>query len=48
MTNERAKEEFISMVNHELKTPLTPVKMYVEMFLKTSGLGGLNEKPLKL
>lgn len=47
VTNERAKEEFISMVSHELKTPLTPLKMYVEMFLKTNGLGELNEKQLK-
>ena len=47
VTNERAKEEFISMVSHELKTPLTPLKMYVEMFLTTNRLGGLNEKQLK-
>jgi signal transduction histidine kinase len=47
VTTELAKEEFISMVSHELKTPLTPLKMYVEMFLKTNGLGGLNEKQLK-
>jgi signal transduction histidine kinase len=44
---ELAKEEFISMVSHELKTPLTPLKMYVEMFLKTNAIGGLNEKQLK-
>ena len=47
MTTELAKEEFISMVSHELKTPLTPLKMYVEMFLKSNRLGGLNEKQLK-
>jgi signal transduction histidine kinase len=47
VTTELAKEEFISMVSHELKTPLTPVKVYVDMFLKTNGLGELNEKQLK-
>ena len=47
MTTELAKEEFISMVRHELKTPLTPLKMYVDMFLKANRLGGLNEKQLK-
>ncbi len=35
------------MVSHELKTPLTPLKMYVEMFLTTNRLGGLNEKQSK-
>ena len=45
VTTELAKEEFISMVSHELKTPL---KMYVEMFLTTNRLGGLNEKQLKV
>ena len=47
VTIELAKEEFISMVSHELKTPLTPLKMYVEMFLTTNRLGGLNEKQTK-
>ena len=47
VSTELAKEEFISMVSHELKTPLTPLKMYVEMFLKTNRLGNLNEKQLK-
>lgn len=41
---ELAKEEFMSMVSHELKTPLTPLKMYSEMFLKTGVLGKLDEK----
>jgi signal transduction histidine kinase len=34
----------MSMVSHELKTPLTPLKMYSEMFLKTNVLGKLDEK----
>jgi signal transduction histidine kinase len=47
VSTEKAKEEFISMVSHELKTPLTPMKMYTEMFLKTKSLGDLNEKQTK-
>ena len=46
VTTELAKEEFISMVSHELKTPLTPLKMYVEVLL-TKRMGDLNEKQLK-
>jgi signal transduction histidine kinase len=47
VNTELAKEEFVSMVSHELKIPLTPLKMYVEMFLKTKRLGVLNEKQLR-
>jgi len=39
---ELAKEEFVSMVSHELKTPLTPLKMYAEIPLKTNRFGVLN------
>ncbi len=35
------------MVSHELKTPLTPLKMYSEMFLKTDALGSLNDRQKK-
>jgi signal transduction histidine kinase len=44
INTERAKEEFISMISHELKTPLTPIKLYSEMFLRTKSFGELNEK----
>lgn len=45
--SEKAKEEFISMVSHELKTPIVPIKVYSEMFLKTTSLGVLNAKQKK-
>ena len=47
VNTETAKEEFLSMISHELKTPLTPLKMYAEMLLKTRSVGELNEKQIK-
>jgi signal transduction histidine kinase len=45
---DRGKEEFMSMVSHELKTPLTPMKLYSQMLLKsTLSIGTLNEKQKK-
>ena len=45
---EKGKEEFMSMVSHELKTPLSPMKLYTEMLLKsTSSFGSINEKQKK-
>ncbi|WP_186434090.1 sensor histidine kinase [Candidatus Nitrosocosmicus arcticus] len=39
----RAKEEFLSMISHELKTPITPMKLYIEMMLKGNKSANLNE-----
>jgi signal transduction histidine kinase len=45
---EKGKEEFMSMVSHELKTPLSPMKLYTEMLLKsTSSFGSITEKQKK-
>ena len=46
LATERAKEEFISMISHELKTPLVPLKGYAQMMLRPKMMGGaeLNER----
>ena len=46
LATERAKEEFISMIRHELKTPLVPLKGYAEMLLRPKFMGGaeVNER----
>ncbi|MGB6529489.1 MAG: CHASE3 domain-containing protein [Candidatus Nitrosopolaris sp.] len=46
VTTERAKEEFISMISHELKTPLVPLKGYAQMLLRPKFMGGaeVNER----
>ncbi len=45
--SDKAKEEFIMMVSHELKTPITPAKIYTEILLNSESLGQLNEKQKK-
>ncbi len=45
--SDKAKEEFIMMVSHELKTPITPAKIYTEILLKSNSLGDLSEKQKK-
>jgi signal transduction histidine kinase len=44
---EKAKDEFMSMINHELKTPLVPIKGYADMLMKTKIMGELSEKQKK-
>jgi signal transduction histidine kinase len=47
LTVERAKDEFMSMINHELKTPLVPIKGYADMLKSPKIMGELNEKQKK-
>jgi signal transduction histidine kinase len=46
LATEKAKEEFISMISHELKTPLVPLKGYAQMLLRPKFMGGteVNER----
>ena len=44
---DKAKEEFMSMVSHELKTPLVPARGYIELLLRQKKIGDLIEKQKK-
>lgn len=39
---DKQKNEFVSMMSHELKTPLVLIKGYAELLLKANRLGALN------
>lgn len=41
------KEEFVAMISHELKTPITPILMWAEALQDKKMLGELNEKQIK-
>jgi len=41
---DKLKEEFLSMITHELKSPLTPVIGFTQALMKPKMLGELNEK----
>jgi len=43
---DKRKEEFSTMISHELKTPLTPIKFNTEMLLESGILGTLNADQL--
>jgi signal transduction histidine kinase len=46
LATEKTKEEFISMISHELKTPLVPLRGYAQMLLRPKIMGGaeVNER----
>ena len=43
---DKKREEFSTMVSHELKTPLTPIRFNTEMLLESGVLGTLNADQL--
>ena len=43
---DKAKDEFLSVVSHELKTPITPMRTYVDMLLSMD-FGKLNKKQVQ-
>ena len=45
--NEKARDEIISMISHELLTPLMPIKVYAGMLLKPKFKDKINEKQEK-
>jgi signal transduction histidine kinase len=40
----KSKDEFVAMVSHELKTPLTPIKIYTSALKNPKVFGELNQK----
>jgi signal transduction histidine kinase len=44
LEEDKSKEEFMSMVSHELKTPISVIKLYSDMLLKVGIMGSVTEK----
>jgi len=40
----KSKDEFVAMISHELKTPLTPIKIYASALKRPKVFGELNQK----
>jgi signal transduction histidine kinase len=43
LQTERSKDEFVTIISHELKNPITPMKIYTQMLLRAD-MGELNEE----
>ncbi len=43
----KSKDEFVAMISHELKTPLTPIKIYATALKKPKVFGELNQKQME-
>ncbi len=41
---DKQKDEFVAMISHELKSPMTPIKLYSSALKRPKMLGELNEK----
>lgn len=44
LEQDKSKDEFMSMVSHELKTPISVIKFYADMLLRKNILGTINEQ----
>ena len=42
--SKKQRDEFLAMISHELKNPLTPIKIYASVLMKPKVFGELNQK----
>lgn len=43
----RARDEFLAIASHELKTPLTPLQIHIQSLLRSAGQGKLSTLPVE-